>query len=74
MILEDVRDGSELAERIPEGSTITAVFDQPVGSVDEFYTRVNRAVAGMGRVPGFQLPLRIVVPDGSVVQVSVPVR
>jgi serine protease Do len=74
VILEDVRDGSELAERIPEGSTITAVFDQPVGSVDEFYTRVNRAVAGMGRVPGFQLPLRIVVPDGSVVQVSVPVR
>jgi hypothetical protein len=50
------------------------VFDQPVGSIDEFYTRVNRAVAGMGRVPGFQLPLRIVVPDGSVVEVAVPVR
>jgi len=28
----------------------------------------------MGRVPGFQLPLRIVAPDGSVAQVVVPVR
>jgi len=59
---------------VPVGSTVVAVFDQPVGSVDEFYTRVNRAVAGMGRVPGFQLPLRVVVPDGTVVQVVVPVR
>ena len=74
IILEDIRDDSDLAASIPEGSTIVAVFDQPVGSIDEFYTRVNRAVSGMGRVPGFQLPLRVVAPDGSVVQVVVPVR
>jgi S1-C subfamily serine protease len=74
VILEQIRDDAEIASQVPEGSTIVAVFDQQVGSIDEFYTRVNRAVAGMGRVPGFQLPLRIVVPDGSVVQVVVPVR
>jgi serine protease Do len=74
VILEQIRDDAEIASQVPEGSTIVAVFDQQIGSIDEFYTRVNRAVAGMGRVPGFQLPLRIVVPDGSVVQVVVPVR
>jgi serine protease Do len=74
IILESIREGTEIAERVPVGSTVVAVFDQPVGSIDEFYTRVNRAVAGMGRVPGFQLPLRVVVPDGTVVQVVVPVR
>jgi S1-C subfamily serine protease len=74
ILLERIARDSDLAERIPEGSTIVAVFDQPVGSIDEFYTRVNRAVASMGRVPGFQLPLRVVLPDGTTAQVVVPVR
>lgn len=77
ILIEDVEESSEIAEIVPEGSTITAVFDQQVGSLDEFYTRVNRAVqtlAGQrrGMVRRLEIPLTIVVPDGRVVQVAVP--
>ena len=72
VLLEDVDDGSELGSAVPDGSTITAVFDVPVGSIDEFYTRVNRAVDG--RTRRFDVPVTIVVPDGRVVQVVIPVR
>lgn len=76
ILIEDVEESSEIAEIVPEGSTITAVFDQQVGSLDEFYTRVNRAVqtlAGQrrGMVRRLEIPLTIVVPDGRVVQVAV---
>jgi serine protease Do len=77
ILIEDVEESSEIAGIVPEGSTITAVFDQQVGSLDEFYTRVNRAVqtlAGQrrGMVRRLEIPLTIVVPDGRVVQVAVP--
>ena len=50
------------------------MFDQSVGSLDEFYTRVSRAVSGMGRMRRIEVPLTITVPDGRVVQVAVPLR
>jgi serine protease Do len=76
ILIEDVEESSEIAEIVPEGSTITAVFDQQVGSLDEFYTRVNRAVqtlAGQrrGMVRRIEIPLTIVVPDGRIVQIAV---
>ena len=74
VLIESLREGTPLAEDIPVGSTITAVFGQPVGSLDEFYTRVNRAVTGMGRVSRFDMPLTIVLPDGQAVQIAINVR
>lgn len=74
VLIESIREGTPLAEDIPVGSTITAVFGQPVGSLDEFYTRVNRAVTGMGRVSRFEMPLTIVLPDGQAVQIAINVR
>jgi serine protease Do len=74
VLIEDIEADSQLAERIPVGSTIVSVFDQSIGSVDELYTRVGRAVPNRGRAIQFELPLKIVTPDGSVVQVVVQVR
>lgn len=74
VLIESVDPSSDLAEIAPAGSVITAVFDQSVGSLDEFYTRVSRAVSGMGRMRRIEVPLTITVPDGRVVQVAVPLR
>jgi serine protease Do len=78
VLIEDAAEGSEIGEIVPDGSTITAVFDQPIGSVDEFYTRVARVVQSMagprrGLARPREIPLTIVVPDGRVVQVAVRV-
>ncbi|MFM7260044.1 MAG: S1C family serine protease [bacterium] len=76
VLLEDVREGSEIAELAPKGSTITAVFDQPVGSLDEFYTRVGRAISAMagqrrGMIRRVEVPLSITRPDGRVVNLAI---
>jgi len=76
VIIENVVASSEIGGLVPLGSTITAVFDQAVGSADEFYTRVARAVQGMaaqrrGMISAFEVPITITIPDGRVVQVVV---
>ena len=76
ILIEEVRADSEIAELAPAGSTITAVFDQPVGSLDEFYTRVGRAVSSMaggrrGMIRRVEIPLSITRPDGRVVNVAI---
>ena len=76
VLIEDVADDSDLASAIPEGSAITAIFDQPIGSVDQMYTRFARATEVTGgnrpRRRVIDVPLTIVVPDGRVVQIAVP--
>jgi serine protease Do len=76
VLIEDAADGSEIAELVPDGSTITAVFDQPIGSLDEFYTRVARSVSSMagqrrGMIRRIEVPLSITLPDGRVVNVAI---
>jgi serine protease Do len=76
VLIEDAADGSEIAELVPDGSTITAVFEQPVGSLDEFYTRVARAVSSMagqrrGMIRRVEVPLSITCPDGRVVNIAI---
>jgi hypothetical protein len=76
--LIEINDESELANSIPEGSTITAVFEQPIGSVDELYTRTLRGLApainrGMAQRNRLEIPLTVTTPDGRVLQVIVPI-
>ena len=79
VLIEQVADESELASAIPEGSAITSIFGQPIGSVDQMYTRYARATESMGGnrprrrgASAIDVPLTIVVPDGRVVQIIVP--
>ncbi|MDZ4756299.1 MAG: trypsin-like peptidase domain-containing protein [Phycisphaerae bacterium] len=66
VIVEDVRAGSLIEEAIPVGSIITAILGQPVGSEDEFYTRVNRFVRELrqGQRATVGLPISYVTPQG----------
>jgi serine protease Do len=79
VLIEELTEGSDLAPELPKGSAITQIFNQPVGSVDEMYTRFARAAEGMGAQRGrrrtfgvIEVPLTITIPDGRVVQVMVP--
>lgn len=79
VLIEEIDDGSELAGALPEGSTITGIFDKGVGSVDEMYTRFARGVDSQGGQRGrrrmngvVEVPLTITVPDGRAVQIVVP--
>jgi len=72
VLIEQIREGSDIAGMVPVGSTITAIFDQPIGSMDEMYTRCGRAFAEL-RTRRVDVPFTIIVPDGRVAQISVPV-
>ena len=79
VLIEEIAADSELASALPKGSAITQIFDLPVGSVDEMYTRFARGAEGMGAQRGrrrmfgaIEVPLTITVPDGRVVQIVVP--
>jgi len=74
ILIEDLRDGSELDEMLDEGSVITAVFDQQVSSVDEFYTRLARVFPTGMRVRRSEFPVTIAQPDGRIVQILLSVR
>jgi S1-C subfamily serine protease len=78
ILIEEIAANSELAAIVPKGSTITGIFNQSVGSVDEMYTRFARAAETMSvprgrRMPRMiEVPFTITVPDGRVVQILVP--
>ena len=79
VLIEQVTQGSDLASAVPPGSAITAIFNQPIGSVDEMYTRFARALDGMsmrrmrnGGPSMVEVPLTITVPDGRMLQILVP--
>ena len=79
VLIEEIAADSELASALPKGSAITQIFSQPIGSVDEMYTRFARGAEGMGAQRGrrrvfgvIEVPLTITVPDGRVVQIVVP--
>jgi len=74
ILIEDLREGSELDEMLDEGSVITAVFDQQVSSVDEFYTRLARVFPTGMRVRRSEFPVTIAQPDGRIVQILLSVR
>ncbi len=78
VILEEIAADSPLAEALAPGSTITAVFDQAIGSVDELYTRTLRSLSpammrGERRRNTLEIPLTVTTPDGRVLQVLVPI-
>lgn len=75
VLVEEVAEDSELASVVPVGSTITGIYNQSIGSVDEMYTRFARAtegMRGMRRRSFVEVPFTIVRPDGRVAQVLVP--
>jgi S1-C subfamily serine protease len=63
---------STVAAEIPEGSIIVEVFGAPVGSVDDLYLRIDRGVPPTAR--RIDIPLTVVRPDGTRVQLVVPLR
>jgi serine protease Do len=78
ILIEEIAADSELAAIVPKGSTITGIFNQSVGSVDEMYARFARATESMAAPRGrrmprmIEVPFTITVPDGRVVQILVP--
>ena len=75
VLVLDVDDDSPLAEAVPEGSVIVKVMNQPVGNLDDFYTRTSRVLVQMAR--GMQvrdLVLHVVAPDGTEQAVPIPLR
>jgi serine protease Do len=78
VLIESIDPEGQLASGIPQGSTITAIFDQPVGSLDEMYTRFARAAESQGGTRGWRrmrsidVPIVITLPEGRVVRVLVP--
>ncbi|MFM2164627.1 MAG: hypothetical protein RL325_1064 [Planctomycetota bacterium] len=75
VMLERIAADSELAETVPPGSVVTGIFNQPIGSIDQLYTRFARATESMGsrrRRGMVDVPLTVTVPDGRVIQIMVP--
>jgi len=82
VLVESVRDGSELAKIVPVGSIIVDVLEQPIGSEDELYARVVsygqklRGSRGGGPVEKqfLQIPITVVPPKGEPQRVFLPLR
>jgi hypothetical protein len=75
VLVEEIRDGSAAARAVPKGSVITEILGQPVGSVDEFFTRVSRWARpeqNLRRLSTAELPITYVTPDGTVREDVVP--
>jgi serine protease Do len=67
VLVEAVERGSAVEAALPPGSIITGILGQPVGSEDEFYTRVTRFVTSIPRsqlMRPIELPITYVTPDG----------
>ncbi len=75
VLVEEIREGSAAARAVPKGSVITQILGQPVGSVDEFFTRVSRWARpeqNFRRLATAELPITYVTPDGAVREDVVP--
>ncbi len=75
VLVEEVRAGSPVERAVPKGSIITEILGQPVGSVDELFTRVNRWARPQQnplRLQSAELPITYVTPDGDVREDVVP--
>ncbi|MBL9149716.1 MAG: trypsin-like peptidase domain-containing protein [Phycisphaerae bacterium] len=77
VLVETVTAGSEVEKYVPAGSIIVEVLEQPVGSVDEFFARVDRYLTSLrnGRMmtAGFlQVPITVITPTGDVQRVFLP--
>ncbi|MFZ9880117.1 MAG: S1C family serine protease [Phycisphaerales bacterium] len=73
VIIEEILEGSEIDGAVPAGSVIVGVGDVGVGSLDELQTRVVRFFGERPRGRG-EMALSVVVPDGRVVVLRVPIR
>jgi len=75
VLVERVRPRTEVESLMPEGSIITEVLGQAVASEEELYLRVSRYLENVRRVPGaLDIPFTIVVPNGQVRSVVLPLR
>ena len=75
VIVLDIADDSMLQEAMPEGTVIVGVMSQPIGNLDDFYTRTGRIFVQMGR--GMRIRdvlLNVVGPDGTEQIVPIPLR
>lgn len=75
VMVEEVREGSPVEKAVPRGSIITGILGQPVGSVDELFTRVSRWARpeqNMRRLSTAELPITYVTPEGAVREDVVP--
>lgn len=70
-----IDEASPLAEAMPAGSVIVAVMDQPVLTIDDLYTRINRILGQIGRGMRMRaLELEVVSPQGEERVVQLPLR
>ena len=75
VIVLDIADDSMLQEAMPEGTVIVGVMSQPIGNLDDFYTRTGRIFVQMGRGMRIRdLLLNVVGPDGTEQIVPIPLR
>jgi serine protease Do len=75
VVVLSIDDSFPLAEAMPAGTVIVAVMNQPVRTIDDLYTRINRNLAQMGRgMRGRELLLSVVSPQGEERMVAVPLR
>jgi serine protease Do len=75
VLVEQIRAGSPVERAVPRGSVITQILGQPVGSVDELFTRVYRWSVPMQRersLYSVELPLTYITPDGEIREDVVP--
>jgi serine protease Do len=75
ILVEQVRPGSPVERAVPKGSVITQILGQPVGSMDEFFTRVYRWWIPQQRersIFSAEVPLTFVTPEGEVREDVVP--
>lgn len=61
VLVEQVNEGSSISDMLPPGTIITHIYDDPVQNLDEFYSRLERALLAYPN--GVQV--RYVRPDGS---------
>jgi serine protease Do len=75
VLVEEIRAGSPVERAVPRGSIITEILGQPVGSVDELFTRVARWARPeqiQQRLAAAELPITYVTPEGETREDVVP--
>ncbi len=70
VLIESVREGSDVDQLLDEGDTIIGIMGQPIQTIDELYARVLRAAGPQGALPR-EVPLTCQLADGRTIQIAV---
>ncbi|MSR41676.1 MAG: PDZ domain-containing protein [Phycisphaerales bacterium] len=70
VLIEDLREGSDVDRVLDEGDAIIGVMGQPIQTIDELYARVQRSANPRGVLPP-EIPLTCQLADGRTIQIMV---